>query len=39
MECHMDKCLDIPCVVIPLPIHIQFIYLGHQPLVGHEDIK
>jgi light-independent protochlorophyllide reductase subunit B len=36
MERHIGKRLDIPCGVIPSPIHIQNFPLGYRPFLGYE---
>nr|YP_009668218.1 protochlorophyllide reductase ChlB subunit [Bazzania praerupta]QCW58994.1 protochlorophyllide reductase ChlB subunit [Bazzania praerupta] len=36
MERHIGKRLDIPCGVIPSPVHIQNFTLGYRPFLGYE---
>nr|YP_010715447.1 protochlorophyllide reductase subunit B [Todea barbara]WDE24585.1 protochlorophyllide reductase subunit B [Todea barbara] len=36
MERHIGKRLDIPCGVIPSPVHIQNLPLGYRPFLGYE---
>jgi light-independent protochlorophyllide reductase subunit B len=36
MEHHIGKCLDIPCGVIFLPVHIQNFPIRYRPFLGYE---